>query len=135
MSQVDPQSLLDYFKSISFSFLSKMYLQGWSLCQEYVFPTLRSLLSSHPDITSLFLLLITFYASLMVLTTASRWMYSFIMGTIRMAILLTLILGLVWVIRVGEGEDASLKAMEGVQWVTDKGKRYIWNTAWELFNR
>ena len=57
------------------------------------------------------------------------------MGTVRMAIMLALVLGVVWVIRVGEGEDASLKAMEGVQWVMDKGKRYIWNAALELFNR
>ena len=135
MSQADIQSLLDYLKSLSFSFISKAYLQGWSLSQEYVFPTVRSLLSSHPDITSLFLLLITLYVSLMVLSTASRWMYSFIMGIFRMAVMLVLILGAVWVVKVGQGEDASPKIAGVFQWAMDKGKRYVWNAAGELFNR
>lgn len=134
MSQGDLQSLLGYLKSLSFSFLSKTYLQGWSFGQEYVVPTFRSLLSSHPDITSLFLLLITFYVSLMILTTASRWMYSFIMGIFRMTVMLVLILGTVWVIKVGQGEDASPKVAGGVRWVMDKGKRYVWDAAGELFN-
>lgn len=135
MLQANLQSLLDYSKSLSFSFLSKTYSQGWLLGQEYVFPTLRSLLSSHPDITSLFLLLITFYVSLMVLSTASRWMYSLIMGTIRMAVMLALLLGAVWVIRVGQGEDSLPKVPGGIQWAMDKGKQYVWNAVGELLNR
>jgi len=135
MSQADLQSLLDYLRSSLFSFVSRIYLGGWSLGQEYVFPSLRSVLSSHPDITSLFVLLITFYVSLMVLNTASRWMYSFIMGTVRMAVMLALVLGTVWVIKVGQGEDALQMVAGGVQWAMDKGKQYIWNAAGELFKR
>jgi len=135
MSNFDLQSLIDYAKSYSYAFLAKSSSQGYSLGREYVFPTLRSLLSNHPDITSLFLILITLYISLVVLNTASRWMYSFVMGIIRMAFLAALVLGAVWVIKVGQGENGSETITGGAQWVMDKGKRYVWNAAGEMFNR
>jgi hypothetical protein len=62
-------------------------------------------------------------------------MYSFIMGVFRMAVMLVLILGAVWVVKVGQGEDASPKIAGSVQWAMEKGKRYVWNAAGELFNR
>ena len=135
MSNFDLQSLIDYAKSYSYAFLAKSSSQGYSLGREYVFPTLRSLLSSHPDITSLFLILITLYISLVVLNTASRWMYSFVMGIVRMAFLAALVLGAVWVIKVGQGENGSETITGGAQWVMDKGKRYVWNAAGEMLNR
>jgi Nuclear pore assembly and biogenesis len=135
MSKEYLQTLLDYAKSYSYHFLGKSYSQGWALSQEHIFPTLRSLLSSHPDITSLVLLLIVLYVSLTVLNTASRWMYSFVMGIIRMAVMLALVVGAVWVIKVGQGEDASATVTGGINWAMDKGKQYIWNTAGDLFNR
>jgi len=51
MSQ-DVQTILDYAKSIGFSFLSKAYTQGYALTEQYILPTLRSLLSNHPDVAS-----------------------------------------------------------------------------------
>ena len=69
---MDAQIILDYAKSYFYAFISKAYAQGWVFGEQYVFPTLRNLLSSHPDITSLFLLLLVLYISLMVLNTASR---------------------------------------------------------------
>jgi hypothetical protein len=135
MSQLDFQSLIDYAKSYSYAFLAKTSSHGYTLGQDYVFPTLRKLLSSHPDITSLFLLLITLYISILVLNTASRWMYSFIMSIVRMVFLAALVLGAVWVIKVGQGENGSETAAGGVQWVMDKGKRYVWNAAGEMLNR
>jgi Nuclear pore assembly and biogenesis len=135
MSQLDLQSLLDYLKSYSFSFLSKSYSQGWTLCQEYVLPALRSLLSSHPDIASLFLLLITLYVSLMVLNTASRWMYSLVLGIVRMFFMMALVVGALWVVRVGQGKDTSEDVLGNVQWAMDKGKQYIWNVVGDLLHR
>lgn len=52
-----------------------------------------------------------------------------------MAVMLALLLGAVWVIRVGQGEDASPKVPGGIQWAMDKGKQYVWNAAGELLNR
>lgn len=135
MSHLDFQSLIDYAKSYCYSILAKMSSHGYTLGQEYVFPTLQSLLSSHPDITSLFLLLITLYISILVLNTASRWMYSFIMSIVRMVFLAALVLGAMWVIKVGQGENASESVSGGVQWAMDKGKRYVWNAAGEMLNR
>jgi hypothetical protein len=135
MSQLELQSLLDYLKSYSISFFSESYSQGWVLYQEYVMPTLRSLLSSHPDITSLFLLLITLYVSLMVLNTASRWMYSLVLGIIRMLFMMALVLGALWVIRVGQGEDGPEAVKGGIQSAMDKGKQYIWDVMGEFFQR
>jgi hypothetical protein len=60
-------------------------------------------------------------------------MYSLIMGLIRMAFMLTLLLGAVWVIRVGQGEDVPAHVTGGLQWAMDKGKQYVWNAAGELF--
>lgn len=135
MSSTDFQRLVDYLKSASFAAVNKSVSEGWAVTQDYVFPTLRSLLSSHPDITSLFLLLITLYVSLVVLNTASRWMYSVIMGIVRMAVMGALVLGVVWAIKVGQGEDASDTVSGGLQWAMDKGKRYVWNAAGEFLNR
>jgi hypothetical protein len=135
MSNLDFQSLVNTLKSYSYYFLSKSSSQGWAVGQEYVFPTIRSLLANHPDITSLFLLLIVLYVSLMVLTTASRWMYSFVMGILRMVFVAALILGAVWVVKVGQGENGKETLSGGAQWVMDKGKQYVWNAAGEMFNR
>jgi hypothetical protein len=85
---------------------------------------------------SLFLMLITLYVSLMVLNTASRLIYSFIFGMIRMAVMGVLILGVVWVIKAGQGDidTVSNALVDNVQWVMDQGKRYIWNAAGDLLN-
>ncbi len=131
----DLQHLADYLKSASFAAVNKSFSEGWAVTQDYVFPTLRSLLSSHPDITSLFLLLIMLYVSLVVLNTASRWLYSFVMGIVRMAVMGALVLGVVWAIKVGQGEDATETVSGGLQWAMDKGKRYVWNAAGEFLNR
>jgi hypothetical protein len=49
--------------------------------------------------------------------------------------MLALVLGLVWVIEAGQGED-TLKAAKGsLEWAMDKGKRYIWNAAGDFLNR
>ena len=135
MSHLDLQGLLDLAKSYSYAFLAKSTSQGYALSQEYIFPILRNLLSSHPDITSPFLLLITLYISLMILNTASRWIYSFVISILRMIFMATLVLGAVWVIKVGQGENGSEAVAGGVHWVVDKGKRYFWNPADEMFNR
>jgi hypothetical protein len=135
MSSTDLQSLVEFLKSISGSFLNKSFAEGSSAFRNYVFPTLRSLLSSHPDIMSLFLLLITLYVSLLVLNTASRWMYSFVMGFVRMLFMGALVLGVVWAIKVGQGEDASATMNGGIQWAINKGKRYVFGAAAELFKR
>ena len=52
-----------------------------------------------------------------------------------MAVMAALILGAVWVIKAGQGEDASKAVGGSVQWAMDKGKRYIWNTAGDFLNR
>jgi hypothetical protein len=135
MSSTDLQSLVDFLKSISGSFLNKSFTEGSNAFQNYVFPTLRSLLSSHPDIMSLFLLLITLYVSILVLNTASRWMYSFVMGIVRMVFMGALVMGVVWAIKVGQGEDASATMNGGIQWAINKGKQYVFGAAGELFNR
>jgi hypothetical protein len=135
MSSSDFQNLLDFLKSISGSVLNQSYKEGSNALQNYVFPTLRSLLSSHPDIMSLFLLLITLYVSLMVLNTASRWMYSFVMGIVRMVFMGALVLGVVWAIKVGQGEDPSATVNGITQWAMNKGKQYSWSAASKLFNK
>jgi hypothetical protein len=128
-------SVVETLKSYSAQFLSKSASTSYAAAQDYVFPTLRSLLSTHPDITSLFLLLITLYVSLMVLNTATRWMYSTVIGFVKMLVMLALILGVVWVVKVGQGENGTESIAGGAQWVMDKGKRYIWNAAGEFLNR
>jgi len=75
------------------------------------------------------------YVSLVVLNTASRWLYSFVMGIMRMAVMGALVLGVVWAIKVGQGEDATETVSGGLQWAMDKGKRYVWNAAGEFLNR
>jgi Nuclear pore assembly and biogenesis len=135
MSQADLQNLVDFLKPYGYSFLSKLYSQGWILGQEYIFPTFRSLLSSHPDIISLFLLLVTLYMSLMVLNTVSRLMYSFVMGILRMSVMVALVLGAVWIVKAGRGEDATEMFAGGVQWVLGKGKQYVWNATGNFLNR
>ena len=135
MSHLDLQSLLDYAKSYTYALLAKSMSHGYALGQEYILPTLRNLLTNHPDITSLFLLITTLYISVMVLNTASRWMYSFIMSIVRTIFLAMLVLGTIWVIKVGQGEDVSETVAGGVHWAVDKGKRYVWNAAGEMLNR
>jgi uncharacterized membrane protein len=132
---VDIDTLLEHAKTYSSQFLSKSFSTGYGLARDYVFPTLRSLLSSHPDITSLLLLLVTLYVSLMVLNTASRWMYSAVMGVVKMVVMLALILGAVWVVKTGQGENATENMAGGVQWAMGKGKRYAWNAAGGYLNR
>jgi hypothetical protein len=131
----DLNTIIEYLKSFSVQFLNKTFSTSYTFAQEYVFPTLRSLLSSHPDITSLLLLLFLLYASLVVLNTASRWMYSFILGFLRMVVMLALVLGAVWVIKVGQGENATEHISGGVQWAMGKGKRYVWDAAGDLLKR
>jgi len=134
MSQ-DVQTILDYAKSIGFSFLSKAYTQGYALTEQYILPTLRSLLSNHPDVASLLLLLITFYVSLLVLNTASRWMYSIVMSLVRLFFMAALVLGAVWVVKVGRGEDAVKTVSEGMQRVMYMGRQYAWAAAGQVLNR
>lgn len=135
MSQTELQALLDYAKSVFYKVASTVYSEGWKISQDYVIPTVRSVSSTHPDIASLFVLLITLYISLRVLNTASRWMYSIVMSIVRMVIFGVLVLGAVWMVKVGQGEDASKTVTDGVQWAMDKGRQYVWNAAGELFNR
>jgi len=52
-----------------------------------------------------------------------------------MVFLAALVLGAMWVIKVGQGENASESVSGGVQWAMDKGKRYVWNAAGEMLNR
>jgi hypothetical protein len=131
----DLQSALDYAKSTGYSFLSKTYSQGYALTEQHVAPTVRSLLSNHPDIASLALLLIIFYISLLVLNTASRWMYSIIMSVVRLLFMAALVLGVVWVVKVGRGEDAVQTVTDSVQWAVEKGREYAWNVAGQVFKR
>jgi hypothetical protein len=132
---LDLQSVLDYAKSTGYSFLSKTYSQGYALTEQHVAPTVRSLLSNHPDIASLALLLIIFYISLLVLNTASRWMYSIIMSVVRLLFMAALVLGVVWVVKVGRGEDAVQTVTDSVQWAVEKGREYAWNVAGQVFKR
>ena len=67
----------------------------------------------------------------MVFSMASRWMHFLIMGVIRVAVLLALILGLVWVIKT---EDASSAVMVAGRRAMNEGKRYVWNYAGEVLN-
>ena len=71
----------------------------------------------------------------MVLNTASRWIYSFIFGLIRMTIMAALVLALVWVIEAGQGEDASNTVGGSLEWAVDTGKRYVWNAVGDFLNR
>jgi len=135
MSSNDFQSVIDFLKSASSKILSKTYSEGWTLGQNHVFPLVRSLLSNHPDIASLLLLLITLYVSLMVLNTASRWMYSMVMTIVRMVFLVAMVLGAIWLVKVGQGEDGAETVMNSVQWALNKGRRFAWNAAGEFFNR
>jgi phosphoglycerol transferase MdoB-like AlkP superfamily enzyme len=131
----DLNTILEYAKSYSSQFLNKSFSTSYAFAQDYVYPTFRSLLSSHPDIASLLVLLVTLYVSLMVLNTASRWMYSFIMGFVRMVVLAGLVAGAVWVVKTGQGENATESMAGGVQWAMDKGKRYVWDAAGNFLNR
>src|SRR5579871_5560416 len=132
MSSNDFQSVIDFLKSASSKILSKTYSEGWTLGQNHVFPLVRSLLSNHPDIASLLLLLITLYVSLMVLNTASRWMYSMVMTIVRMVFLVAMVLGAIWLVKVGQGEDGAETVMNSVQWALNKGRRFAWNAAGEF---
>ena len=127
--------MLDYAKSIAVSLLSKAYIQGYVLTEQYILPTLRSLLSNHPDVASLLLLLITLYVSLLVLNTASRWMYSIIMSLVRLFFMAALVLGAVWVVKVGRGEDIVKTVGGGMQWTMDKGRQYAWAAAGQVLHR
>lgn len=71
----------------------------------------------------------------MVLNTASRLLYSAVMGVVRMLFFGGLVLGAVWMIKIGQGGDTSQTFANGLQWVVDKGKRYVWNAAGDLFNQ
>jgi hypothetical protein len=62
-------------------------------------------------------------------------MYSFVMGFVRMLFMGALVLGVVWAIKVGQGEDASATMNGGIQWAINKGKRYVFGAAAELFKR
>jgi hypothetical protein len=81
-------------------------------------------------------MLITLYVSLMVLNTASKLIYSFIFGMIRMAVMGVLVLGVLWVIKAGQGDIDTVSNVLGgsVQWIMDQGKRYIWNATGDLLN-
>jgi hypothetical protein len=130
---LDLQGALDYAKSMGYSFLSETYSQGYALTEQHIAPTVRSLLSNHPDIASLALLLIVFYISLLVLNTASRWMYSVVMSIVRLLFMAALVLGAVWVVKVGRGEDGLQTVTDGVQWAVEKGREYAWNVAGQVF--
>jgi hypothetical protein len=127
------QSILDYAISISFFFLSKAYILGYTLTTQYIFPIVRYILSNHPDVVSLFLLLLSLYISLLVLNMASRWMYSIVMGFVRLFLMAVLVLGAVWVVKVSRGEDAVQMVSQNVLWAMDKGRQYAWNMAGQAF--
>ena len=135
MSSTELQSIIDFVKNASAKVLSKTYSEGWTLGQNYLLPTVRSIWSSHPDIASLIVLLITLYVSLTVLNTASRWMYSMVMTMVKMVFLVAMVLGAVWLVKVGQGENGTESVANGVQWAVNKGKQYAWNAAGEYLNR
>jgi len=135
MSSADLNNLFEYVKSLSAQILNKSASSTWYVSKEHIAPTLRNLLQSHPDFTSLLLLLITLYVSIMVLTTASRWMYSAVMTMVKLVFTMALILGAVWVVKVGQGENATETVTSGIQWTMNQGKRYVWNAAGEILNR
>lgn len=51
-----------------------------------------------------------------------------------MLFMMALVLGTLWVVRVGQGKDAS-EVVGSVQWAMDKGKQYVWNSVGELLHR
>jgi hypothetical protein len=70
-----------------------------------------------------------------VLNTASRWMYSIIMSIVRLLFMGALVLGAIWVVKVGRGEDAVQTVTDSVQWAAEKGRKYAWNVAGQVFKR
>ena len=135
MSSNDLQNVIDFVKSVSAKVAGKTYTQGMALSEAYVFPTLRSLLSSHPDIASLLVLLIVLYISITVLTTASRFVYSMVMSIVRMVVLAGMILGTVWLVKVGQGQNGTETVLNSVQWAVNKGRQFAWNAAGEYLKR
>jgi hypothetical protein len=120
---------------MSYKVLSKTYTGSWTVAEEYILPMFRSLLSSHPDIASLLLLLIVLYVSLMVLSTASRFMYSMVMTVVRMAVLAAMVLGAVWLVKVGQGQNGTETVSNGLNWAVNKGRQYAFQAAGEFLNR
>jgi Nuclear pore assembly and biogenesis len=135
MAKDNTDVVLDYLKSNLYTLANTSYEIGTTFAQDYVVPGLRSLFSTHPDIASLLLLLLILYTSLMILNTATRWMYSFVMTVIRMIFLAALVLGAVWIIKIGQGEDASASVASSVDWAKAKGREYILNIAGGFINR
>ena len=46
-----------------------------------------------------------------------------------------LVLGAVWVVKVGRGEDAVKTVSEGMQKVMYQGRKYAWAAAGQVLNR
>jgi Nuclear pore assembly and biogenesis len=126
----DVQTVINALKWFHVNVISHVYVKAYTLSQKYILPTAQSLASRHPDLASLLLLLILLYVSLMVLRTASRWMYSLVVGIVRTAFILLLLLGTIWIIKVGQGDDKTAdKFASSFQWALNKGKQVAWNAA------
>ncbi|BFZ60246.1 hypothetical protein YB2330_001274 [Saitoella coloradoensis] len=66
-------------------------------------PRLYALSQSHPDLTSIFMLLAILWVSMSILTRAGRFMYSTVVSTIKMAIF-SAVVAFVWaIVQKGHG--------------------------------
>jgi Nuclear pore assembly and biogenesis len=66
-----------------------------------VAPTIKNALKSNPDLTSILILLIILYVSLLILGHVTRMMFSFVTGIIKLAIICLVLIAILWVAQRG----------------------------------
>ncbi|KAA8903416.1 hypothetical protein TRICI_005706 [Trichomonascus ciferrii] len=73
--------------------------------QAYVvgYPIVKNALKSNPDLTSVLLLLIILYISLLILSHATRMIYSTIMSFVKLTVVAIILLGIFWIAIRGVG--------------------------------
>lgn len=64
---------------------------------EIGYPIIKNALTSNPDLTSVLILLIILYISLLILSHATRMIYSTIMSFVKLLVVAIILLGIFWI--------------------------------------